>query len=87
MRLAKHESSFKAFFDFIYDGLVIKDARLFLDKNNKFQIKMPHRVDKNREKHPVCFFKSDPEESIEPLKYLAEQKYNQIIAEKINTQI
>lgn len=82
MELYRKESSIKAFFDFVYDGLVVKGATLFLDEKNELQIGMPYTEDKNKNKRTVCYFKTAPEENMEPLKYLVLQRYNQLIAEK-----
>lgn len=74
----KKTSRIKAFFDFIYNRLVIKNATLYVDNNNKLQISMPQNENKYKKKEPVCCFEN--KKDFEPLRYLAVAQYNKLIS-------
>lgn len=82
MKLYKKESKIKAFFSFVYDGFVVRNATLYIDDNNELQIGMPKSEYNNKKRRTVCYFKN--KNDIEPLKYLVLGKYNQLISKKSN---
>jgi len=79
MTLCQKKSKVVAIFDFIYEGLTVKNAMLYLNEDKMLQIDMPKMRGRNNKLEEICYFEGDSEKILEPLKLLVLQKYYQLI--------
>jgi DNA-binding cell septation regulator SpoVG len=79
MSLAKTSGKIKAFFTFLYAGLIVNGATIYINKDEELAIGFPSQKGKDNKYYSICYFRKEDLSKLEELKQVALEEYNRLV--------